>query len=81
MGAAAYYSKDGGSAQFPLCGLGLFFSLAYLFTRKASVIFWMGRESIGTIKGGLSEASSLIRAVRAAQQKLSDADEPTELAS
>jgi uncharacterized membrane protein len=67
MAAAAYYSRDGGSAQFPLATLGTLFIFAYLITRKASVLFWMGRESVQSTRGGLREAEALIQAVQEAQ--------------
>lgn len=70
MAAAAYYSKDGGAAQFPLGALGLFFVVAYFVSRKACVVFWMGYESVQTVNGGLRDAATLIREVRAAQANL-----------
>lgn len=70
IAAAAYFSKDGGSAHIPLSALGGASVIAYFVSRREAVIFWSGREPVETIRGGLREATNLVRAVERAQSSL-----------
>ncbi|MBV9266147.1 MAG: hypothetical protein JO061_08270 [Acidobacteriaceae bacterium] len=73
MAAAAYCSKDGGSADLPIAGLGLVFLLVFFVTRRAALVFTVGTEQIRSVQGGLREASAIIRAVESAQARAADA--------
>lgn len=83
LAAAAYFSKDGGTAKIPLALIGLVFVFAYLGSRRASVSFIVDSDEIQTILGSSSEASALVKAVREAQDSAAEEDppEPSEIAS
>jgi hypothetical protein len=72
LAAGAHFSKDGGSADLPMAVLGFVSVISFLVSRKAAVLFCMGRESLQTVNGGLREAAHLIRAVRSAQEAVEE---------
>lgn len=70
LAAAAASSKQGSGAALPIALFGLLFVIGYLLSRKASVAFIVGAETIRTPAGGLREAAVFLAAVERALSRL-----------
>ncbi len=82
IAAAAHYSKEGGAADIPVAFLAGLFVAIYLGTRRASIVFEVGQERTQTLFGSLSEAASIVRAIRKAQTNfVEETKEAAKLAS
>ena len=82
IAAAAHYSKEGGAADIPVAFLAGLFVAIYLGTRRASIVFEVGPERTQTLFGSLSEAASIVRAIRKAQTNfVEETKEAAKLAS
>jgi hypothetical protein len=69
IAAAAQSSREGGAAT--LCALlGIVFLLAYLMTRRASVILSLDSETLRTTLGTYGEAAKLAAAIRSASEQV-----------
>jgi hypothetical protein len=66
VAAAAHFSKEGGGAEIPSALIGIALVVMYAATRRASVIFEIGSETIRTAFGTLTEAAELILAIHSA---------------
>jgi hypothetical protein len=71
IAAAAQCSRDGGGAATPCALIGIAFLLAYLMSRRASVILSVDSEGLRTAFGTLGEAAKLTAAIRSAREQLS----------
>jgi hypothetical protein len=63
IAAASYVSKQGVEISAVIGAVGSLFVMGYVGTRRASVLFLLGNESIESVKGSFREATSMIRAV------------------
>jgi hypothetical protein len=70
IAAGAYYSKDSSPASIPIGILAFLFLIAYVGTRRASVVFVVDNETIETGLGSVRDASDLVRAVTDAQARI-----------
>ncbi len=68
LAAACAYSKQGGQAGLPLAILGTIFVAAYFLTRRAAVEFVVDREITETMRGSMSEAAAVMKAMKKARQ-------------
>jgi hypothetical protein len=66
VAAAAASSKQGSGAALPIALFGALFVIAYWVSRKASVAFIVGAETIHTPAAGLREAAKFVAAVERA---------------
>lgn len=64
IAAASYVSKQGVEISAVIAAVGALFVMGYVGSRRASVLFLLGNESIESVKGSFREATSMIRAVR-----------------
>jgi hypothetical protein len=71
IAAAAHCSRDGGAAPTPCALIGVVFLLAYLISRRASVVLSVNSEALGTAFGTLREAAKLRAAIWSAREQLS----------
>jgi hypothetical protein len=71
IAAAAQCSPDGGAAPTPCALIGIVFLLAYLMSRRASVILSLDSETLRTAFGTLGEARKLTAAISSAREELS----------
>jgi hypothetical protein len=72
IAAAAQCSRDGGGAATPCALIGIVFLLAYLMSRRASVILSLECDALGTAFGTLGDAAKLRAAIHSAREQLSD---------
>jgi hypothetical protein len=68
LAAAAFSSKEGDGAGAPIALLGLFLTIAYSTSRKASVTFILDSGAALTVIGSMTEATALVALVKLAQQ-------------
>ena len=64
IAAAANASKQGDGAAIPMAVLGAVFLLLYFGSRRASVVFFVDRDTVETAQGSLREAAALIKTLR-----------------
>jgi hypothetical protein len=70
LAAASMCSTQGGGAGIPLGLLAIGFSVAFLATRRALLVFYTGSEITETVSGSLRGAAAFMRAVEAARREL-----------
>ncbi|MBV9611876.1 MAG: hypothetical protein JO091_05360 [Acidobacteriaceae bacterium] len=70
VAAAALRSKDGEGAEIPSALLAALFVLGYVGSRRASVSFALGADSVETMRSALSDAVEFGKAVQAARVRL-----------
>jgi hypothetical protein len=66
VAAAAASSKQSAGATLPIALFGLLFVIGYWVSRKASVTFRVGSETIHTPSAGLRESATFVSAVERA---------------
>lgn len=72
LAAASVCSKEGSGAGIPLGLLAIGFSIGFLATRRALLVFYTGSEITETVSGSLRGAAAFVRAVEAAQRELEE---------
>ena len=72
LAAASMCSKEGSGAGIPIGLLAAGFSIAFLATRRALLVFFTGSEITETVSGSLGGAAAFIRAVKSAQRDLEE---------
>jgi hypothetical protein len=78
IAAAAQCSRDGGGAGIPCALIGVVFFIAYLMSRRASLILDVEPEPLCTALGTLSQAAKLTAAIRLACQQSSPSSDELE---
>ena len=81
IAAGAHFSKDGGSAEFPISFVGLLFVVGFVVSRRAAVCFTSIDGMLQTVFGAPSEAAAVISHVRTAMDRLKEESESESLAS
>lgn len=69
IAAAAHFSKDGDSAEFPIAFVGLVLLASFVGSRRAAVWFTYTDGTLQSVFGSPSEAAAVIAATRSAIQK------------
>lgn len=78
ISAAAHFSKEGGSAEFPIALLALVFFGGFFASRRSAVYFYSEESGVQTAFGAPAEAAAVIATVRAAQEALNEQDGESE---
>lgn len=72
LAAASICSKEGSGAGIPLGLLAIGFSIGFLASRRALLVFYTGSEITETVSGSLWGAAAFTRAVEAARRELEE---------
>jgi MYXO-CTERM domain-containing protein len=81
IAAAAHFSKDGDSADWPIALVGLLLLVAYAGSRRGAVCFTSRDGVVQTAFGTPSEASAVMSAAKSAIEKIKEESESESLAS